>query len=311
MFDIISIGSATCDLFLKSASFPLEKKDIGGKIEIEELLMSSGGGGTNTAAGFARLGLSTACIARFGDDIFGKFVLEDLRKENFDQKYLIEKKGDNTDYSTILVNPDGSRTILVYRGKTRIDESVFPWPALEEVKWLYVASIEGNVELLIKVVDKAQEKGTKIVLNPGSRELKEKEKLLAIFPKLKALVVNREEAESFGLMEGPAFTKASTGRPEIVVITSGRQGAKLYSPGKNLFAEAFVHSTVDETGAGDAFSAGFVAGLVKEFPLEKALKLGMANGASVVSQFGCKTGLLYEKDIKDWMGRNLKIEQII
>ena len=304
MFDIISIGSATIDIFLKSSQLPLERKHIGGKIEIEELMIASGGGGSNSAAGLGRLGLSAACVARFGDDLFGKFVRQDLDKESFDKKYLIEKKGDNTDCSIILVNPDGSRTILVNRGKTRIDESVFPWEALGETKYLYIASIEGNVDLLLKVVERAKEKKVAIILNPGNRELKEKEKLLTIFPKLKALVVNREEAESFGLSGRPE------NGPEIVVVTNGRQGAKLFSPQKNLFVEAFVHPTLDETGAGDAFSAGFVAGLVKEFPLEKALKLGMANGASVVSQFGCKPGLLYEKDIDDWLGQKLKIEQI-
>ncbi len=310
MFDIISIGSAVLDVFLRSSKFPLDKTMVGQKIEPEELFISSGGGGTNTAVGFSRLGLQTACIARFGDDLFGKFLLSDLEKESFSKKYLIEKKGDNTDYSTILVNPDGGRIILVYRGKTRIEETIFPWQALDETKWFYIASIEGNVDLLLKVVEKAKEKGIEIVLNPGSRELKEKEKLLSIFPKLKALILNKEEADGFGLMEGPAFAKASAGKPEIVVITNGRQGAKLFSEEKNLFAEAFSGPVIDETGAGDAFSAGFVSGLVKGFSLEKSLKLGMANGRSVVTKLGAKPGLLYEKEIEDWLAKNLRIEQI-
>ncbi len=127
MFDIISVGSATLDIFLKSPEFPLERNHIGAKIEVADFLMASGGGGSNAAAGFSRLGLSTACIARFGDDPLGEFVLADMANESFEKKYLIEKAGDNTDCSVILVNPDGSRTILVSRGKTRIDESVFPW----------------------------------------------------------------------------------------------------------------------------------------------------------------------------------------
>lgn len=305
MFDIISVGSAVLDVFLRSSKFPLDKTMVGQKIEPEELFISSGGGGTNTAVGFSRLGLKTACIARFGDDLFGKFLISDLEKESFDKKYLIEKKGDNTDYSTILVNPDGSRIILVYRGKTRIEESVFPWQALEETKNLYLASIEGNIDLLIKVVEKAKEKGINIFLNPGSRELKEKEKMLSIFPKLKALILNKEEADGFGLSERPKDG------PEIIVITNGRQGAKLFSQEKNLFVEAFSGPVIDETGAGDAFSAGFVSGLVKGFSLEKAVKLGMANGRSVVTKLGAKPGLLYEKEIEDWLERKLRIEQII
>ncbi|MDP3954868.1 MAG: carbohydrate kinase family protein [bacterium] len=301
MFDIISIGSAICDLFLKSSRFPLDKQAVGEKIEIDELLISSGGGGTNTASGFARLGLNTACVARLGDDLFGKFVVSDLEKEAFDKKYLVVGKGENTDYSTILVNPDGSRTILVYRGKTMIDAGVFPWGILEETKWLYLASVEGNVDLLIEVVKRAREKGVEVVLNPGNRELRRIEKLVSIFPKLKALVLNREEAEACGVSE------RQDGYPEIVVITSGRQGAKLFSSQKNLFAESFVDLVVDETGAGDAFSSGFVTGLVKGLPLEVSLKMGMANGASVVSKFGAKAGLLHEGELSKWMRRPLMI----
>ena len=304
MYDIISIGSATVDVFLKAAEFPLKPADIGRKIEVESMIFASGGGGTNTAAGFARLGLKTACIARFGDDLFGKVLLWDLGKEEFDKKYLLQKEGDHTDCSMILVNPNGSQVILIYRGRTKVAEGIFPWQVLEETKWLYLASLEGNVDLLGKVVEKACEGGVKVVLNPGSRELKEREKLLAIFPKLKALILNREEAEDFGLTDG------NSNAPEIVVVTNGRQGAKLFSKKVNLFTEALIGRTVNETGAGDAFSSGFVAGLVKGFSLEKSLKLGIINSASVVSKIGAKSGLLYEKEINEWLGQRIKIEQI-
>jgi len=304
MFDIISVGSAVLDVFLKSSKFPLEKSMVGLKIEPDEMLVSSGGGGINTAAGFSRLGLKAACVARFGDDLFGKFLLSDLEKESFDKRYLIKKKGDNTDYSTILVNPDGGRIILVYRGKTRINKETFPWQALGETKNLYLASIEGNVDLLLEIIERAKEGGINIFLNPGSRELKEKEKLLSVFSKIKALILNKEEADSLGLEKRPEDG------PEILVITCGRQGAKLFSKEGNLFAEAFLGPVVDETGAGDAFSSGFVSGMIKGFSLEKSLKLGMANGRSVVTKLGAKTGLLYEKEIEGWLNLNLRIEQI-
>jgi len=304
MFDIISVGSAVLDVFLKSSKFPLEKSMVGLKIEPDEMLVSSGGGGINTAAGFSRLGLKAACVARFGDDLFGKFLLSDLEKESFDKRYLIKKKGDNTDYSTILVNPDGGRIILVYRGKTRIDKETFPWQALGETKNLYLASIEGNVDLLLEIIERAKEGGINIFLNPGSRELKEKEKLLSVFSKIKALILNKEEADSLGLEKRPEDG------PEILVITCGRQGAKIFSKEGNLFAEAFLGPVVDETGAGDAFSSGFVSGMIKGFSLEKSLKLGMANGRSVVTKLGAKTGLLYEKEIEGWLNLNLRIEQI-
>ncbi len=312
-YDIISIGSAVMDVFLRSPEFkPGEPLPVGGKVEVEELYMTTGGGGTNSAAGFARLGLKTACVARFGDDLFGKFVEKELEKEKFDPKYLMPRKGDMTDYSTIIVYPDGSRVILVHRGKTRIDESIFPWAAIDETRWLYIASLEGNVDLLAKVVDKARERGVKVALNPGSRELKQHDKLLLIFPKVKALILNMEEASLFTneKEEKLIFDKISQIGPKIVVVTSGRKGAHLLGDGKHLFSKSFKSKVVDELGAGDAFSSGFVAGLVKGFSLEKSLKLGMANGASVVTKIGAKPGLLREKEMEKWLGKKLRITKV-
>jgi sugar/nucleoside kinase (ribokinase family) len=313
MFDIISIGSAVMDVILKSPNIkPGEPLPPGGKVEVENLFLASGGGGTNTAAGFARLGLKTACIARFGDDLFGDFLSQELEKEKFDQKYLMPRKGDRTDYSTVVLYPDGSRVILVHRGKTRIDETIFPWSALEETKWFYIASLEGNVDLLTKVIEKSTEKGIKIALNPGSRELKEKEKLLSVFPKIEALILNLEEASLFTGQreENLVLQKIAQIGPKIIVVTQGKKGAHLFNQERHLFSEAFEHETVDELGAGDGFSAGFVSGLVKGLSFQESLKMGMANGASVVTKIGSKPGLLDEKGMQVWMGRELKIEQI-
>lgn len=313
MFGIISIGSAVMDVILQSPNIkPGESLPPGGKVEVENLFLATGGGGTNTAAGFARLGLKTACIARFGDDLFGQFLQKELEKEEFDQKYLMMRKGDRTDYSTIILYPDGSRVILVHRGKTRVDETIFPWTSLDETQWFYIASLEGNVDLLTKVVEKSKEKGIKIALNPGSRELKEKDELLSIFPQIEALILNLDEAILFTgeKEEEEVLKKIARIGPKTVVVTQGKKGAHLFNQGKHLFSPTFEHETVDELGAGDGFSAGFVSGLVKGLSPQESLKMGMANGASVVTKIGSKPGLLNEREMQEWMGRELKIEQL-
>ena len=313
MYDIISIGSAVMDVVLRSSSLkPGEPLPPGGKLTVEELFLTTGGGGTNTATGFARLGLKTACIARFGEDLFGQFVQEELEKEKFDKKYLMMRKGEKTDYSTVILYEDGSRVILVHRGQTRVDETIFPWTSLDETKWFYIASLEGNVDLIAKVVEKSAKRGIKIALNPGNRELKEKEKLLAIFPKIEALILNFEEAALFTgeKKEESIFKKIGKIGPKVVVVTRGRKGAHLFSGGKHFYSKTFDHKTVDELGAGDGFSAGFISGLVKGLSLEKSLKMGMANGASVVTKIGAKPGLLHEEEMQEWLGRKHKIEQL-
>ena len=125
---------------------------------------------------FSRLGLKTAAVARFGDDLAGQWVAKELGAEKFDQRFLLQIKGDKTDYSTILVGDNGERVILVARGQSRLEKKIFPFPKLPPSRWVYLSSLEGNIPLLEKIIFWAKERGSKIALNPGSRELKEKKK---------------------------------------------------------------------------------------------------------------------------------------
>jgi len=88
---------------------------------------------------------------------------------------------------------------------------------------------------------------------------------------------------------------------KIVVVTEGRKGATLISGKEKIYLAAKKVKTVEETGAGDGFGCGLVAGLIKGMSLREALKLGIANGASVATKFGPKEGLLFEPDVNKWM----------
>ena len=296
MFDIITVGSATLDIFLRSSEFKIRGKGKeklvleGGKLEVEKALVASGGGGTNTAAGFSRLGFKTACVARLGDDLIGKWLASELAQEKFTKKYLRRIKGEVTDSSTILLSPAGKRVILVSRGGTRVDESIFPFGVLKRTRWLYIASLEGNIVLLKKVIKEALRFGVRIVLNPGSRELAQRKSLAEVFPKVEILILNQGEAVSFwgkNFLSGMTKSGAKT-----TVVTCGQAGAYLYQDNQTIKSEIIKVNTVDTTGAGDAFSVGLVAGLMWGYSSEKALRLGMAESASVVSAVGAKTGLL-------------------
>lgn len=302
MFDIVTVGSATVDIFLRSSRFKIGDRGhefltlAGGKVEVEEKLMATGGGGTNTAVGFSRLGLSCASVARFGDDWAGEWLEKDLASETFDKRYLKKIEGEETDFSVILLSSTGERIILVHRGKSKIDETIFPFEILASTRWLYLASLEGNVELLTKLVDRAQRNRVSVVLNPGNRELAEKEVLEKIFPKIKVLIVNEEEARSFWGRE--YLKKVEDLETEIVVVTGGKKGAYFFDQGKFFEAPALEGKVVDATGAGDAFSTGLVAGLIWGYSLPKAVQVGMVESLSVVGKVGAKTGLLTRGELK-------------
>jgi len=313
MFDVVSIGSATLDVFLKSPDLKLlETKEVfsgqaiivpyGAKCEVKKLVVASGGGGTNTAAGFSRLGLKAAVLARCGWDFAGRMVRKELKKEGIDDSLLIQLEKEETDYSTILIGPDGGQTILVYRGGTKLEKSLIDFEKLS-TKWFCISSIEGNLDLLAGLIKFAQKNKIKVAINPGRREIEQKKKLLPLLKKVDVLVVNQEEAAQL-IGKKPAAL-VSEG---IVVVTRGVKGVYLFDQKDRLLkADGFRVEMVDATGAGDGFFCGFVAGLIKGWKLEKALKLGISNGAAAVTEIGAKTGLLYEKNIHNWLQKPLKM----
>lgn len=304
-YDVICFGSATLDVFIKSADLKVVKSKefftgealvlpYGAKVEVSDLLVGSGGGGTNTGVGFSRLGLKSAVVARCGWDLAGKIIRQEIKKEKVSDELLIQLEGEKTDYSTILIGSDGNRTILVWRGGTRLERSVINFKKINSF-WFYISSLEGNLELLAELVDFAKENHIKVVLNPGQREIAEKENLLPIAQKVDYFIVNKEEAAR--LVNLPKT---------VVIVTDGANGVEVNVPGKGrLTMEGFKVKMIDQTGAGDAFGAGLVAGLVKGWDLEKSLKLGVANGASQVTKIGAKSGLIKESEVDFWLSKPL------
>lgn len=319
-YDTISFGSAVLDVFVRSPDFQVEKSDkvftekslvipYGVKAEVEELTFCSGGGGTNTAVGFSRLGLRAAVVARCGWDLAGGMVREEIKKEGVSDEFLLQMEGERTDYSTILIGPDGDRTILVYRGGTRLEESMIKWEKLE-ASWFMVSSLEGNLDLLAKLTTQAKKKGTKVAFNPGRKEIEQTERLLEIAKEVDILIVNREEAArilGLEIDDQEIFAKACLAWPGVmVVVTDGVRGSSVCLPGKGrLVMDGLKLEMVEATGAGDGFACGLVAGLVKGWELEKALKLGTCNGASTVTKLGAKAGLIREAEIDSWLSKKI------
>lgn len=320
-YDVISFGSAVLDVFLKSPDIEVEKTTrsftgealmipYGIKSEVEELVVCSGGGGTNTAVGFSRLGLKAAVVARCGWDFAGKIVRQELKKEKVSDEFLVQIEGEQTDYSTILVGPDGGRTILVYRGGTKLEEPVIDFKKINAF-WFYISSLEGNLRLLRKIIDFARKNYIRVAVNPGRRELEQREELLPLLEKIDVLIVNQEEAAKLTgkeFFDPKLFKKAALASKGIVVVTRGAEGLYLFDEEDRRFkSDGFRMKMVDATGAGDGFGSGFIGGLARGLELEKALKLGISNGASAVTFMGAKAGLLHWGYAHNWLAKPLKM----
>ncbi len=302
-FDVISFGSAIVDFFLQSEEFkifksPQGKKIIGGlygdKIEVGRRIISSGGGGTNTAVSFARQGFNAGVVSLFGKDVLGEIIIEELKFEGVNTELLVREEKGITDTSIIIIGPDGGRTILVCRGQTRLEKKFINWQNLKS-DWFYITSLEGNLDLVEEIINFGRQKDIKISWNPGKRELKNQPKVKELARKTTVFNLNREEMERLtkAKLEDKSFwQEVKDLGASFTIVTNGRQGAYLLHSQGVHFALAKEVNPVDETGAGDAFGSGFVAGLIKGMDVESSLDLAINNSASVVQHIGPKKGLI-------------------
>jgi sugar/nucleoside kinase (ribokinase family) len=319
-FDVVTFGSAFIDVFLESSDFQIVKTDkvkggvalcevYGGKIGVKNLTITTGGGATNNAVGFERLGLQTAAVCCVGDDDWGLFIRKNLQSEGVSPLYVQIDKQTQTSYATALVADDGSRTLLVYRGASNsLSWAKVAWGKLH-ARWFHVSSLGGDLALLTKIIRTAQARKIEVSLNPGNGELQAKEKLRAFLPHVHTLLLNQMEAERFLGVKGESAVEAKlkTLGPKIVVVTRGPKGAVVWQEGGSLLRIGiYPVKRREETGAGDAFGTGFVGGLLLGHDTETALKMGTANASSVVTQVGAKAGLLFGPELNDWLKKPLR-----
>jgi sugar/nucleoside kinase (ribokinase family) len=314
MYDVITFGSASRDILIKSTKFISTKGDIfptgkgfclpvGSKIEVENIIFSVGGGGTNTAAVFAKLGFSTAYCGMVGDDLAGKNIILELKKFGINSDFICFNKKTGTNHSIIISNKNLDRTILVWRGSSDLlSKKDIPWQKIKNSRWFYIAPLSGQAAKLTEdLIDFAYKNKIKIALNPGYNQLKLSPKITQkILKKVDILILNQEEASLLTgisyIKENEIFKKLDELVDGIAIMTKGDLGATA-SDGKYIYKiPALKSAVVDKTGAGDSFGAGFVANLLNSKnnikDIEKALQFAIANSASCLTKFGAKQGLL-------------------
>lgn len=325
MFDVITIGSATRDVLLKAAGFELRKHEdsptgmeqcfpLGSKIEIKEIVFTTGGGGTNAAVTFGRQGWKTACVGVVGNDMIGQEVLTELKKEKVEPIFQ-KHNDDSTAYSTILVHPNAERTILSYKGEGQhFDVKKIPFDKLK-TKWFYIDSLGGHYDLFEALVNHAVKNKIKIVCNPGGKELDHGlEKLKPLLAHIDIFAVNKEEgAQLVGTKPdevGTTLKKLSEICCGTVLLTDGHNGSKVFVGGKTYEADVPDSPIVERTGAGDAFNSGFTAEYMRSGDIAKAMQFGTANASSVVTKFGAKAGILKKGDWGPWPLVKVDISQL-
>ena len=316
--DVICLGILVADIFAE----PMPALPAPGQLGLtDRFLLGAGGCASNTAACLSRLGRKVKVLGKVGTDLFGGFVLDDLRRLGVDSSSVAFSKTCPTS-GTVIVNVSGEdrRYIHCVGANADFSFSDIDCSVLDEARVLYVGGFmvmpKFGLEDLTQLFQAARERRVKTVLDvvtPPGLEMSQHQ-LESMLAYTDVFLPNDDEAEMLtGLKDPVAQAKRlSSLNPACdVIVTMGARGAVAVRNGEIVRAGTYTVEPVDESGAGDAFSAGFITGLLEGWALEKTLAFASAVGASCTSALGCTAGVFtFDQALAFVAQQPLQIERI-
>ena len=241
---VLTIGGATKDIYVRyhgADCMKIMRQDgdlnymlfeSGGKIEVEDVLYFSGGGSTNSAVSFRRLGFSATCCCVVGDDEAGNLVIDDLESEGVGVAYVGKDHEHSTAVSFVVNSLHGERVIFAHRAASRfLKESNIPFDEMKNVDLVYITSLSREASLLLpRIVEKAKEQKKPVAINPGVSQLSGG--ALTLRDSLKnidILILNSSEARTFmvALVEKDEVYKNAFQQSECGLPNAGKSDATL------------------------------------------------------------------------------------
>ncbi|OGY29893.1 MAG: hypothetical protein A3F35_00440 [Candidatus Woykebacteria bacterium RIFCSPHIGHO2_12_FULL_45_10] len=320
MYDLIAVGDATIDTFIKihdaHVQCNVNKEDCqlcvnyADKIAVDSISHLVAGNAANNAVGSARLGMNSAIYVNIGEDDSGEKIKNQLEKEGVDSRYVIVNKGMDSNYSAVL-NFEGERTIFVYHQHWN-----YRLPALEPAKWVYLTSLSKSFAestLVADLVVYLKETGAKLSYNPGTYQMevgvKNDPELLKL---TELLFVNVEEAKRIlGIAESThieikALLKKTISDLEVrnAVITDGREGSYAFDRKNYWRIKEFPGERLEATGAGDAYATACQAAIFYGHSLAEGMAWGAINASYKVKKVGPQAGLLRKDEMEKVLSEN-------
>ncbi len=278
------------------------------KIPYESLtVVPAVGNASNVVVGARRLGLHSAIISAVGGDHYAKEIFDWYKKEKVSTEFVEINKKLPTNYHFVL-NYEAERTILI---KHQDYEYYDPRKLDNRTNWLYFSSIGEHTLPFHQHVGEYLKKHPEVKMgfNPGTFQLRfGVDKLKEIYRHTYVLFVNREEAEFIlkkkaGVPMKDLFDGLHKLGPKVVCITDGPKGAYASDGTEHYFMPPYPDSKppVSRTGAGDAFSTGFLCGLIYGLSVHDALRWAPIESMHVVQFFGAQTGLLSKPQLLQFL----------
>ena len=274
--------------------------DLGRLTLVDEMSLHTGGCAINTATALARLGLPVEVIGKIGADPFGDFLLDALAGRGIGSKGVKRDAAVGTSATMVMVAPDGERRFVHYIGanaRLRLEDIDFQMVAgasiLHVAGSLVMPGIDG--EPTAELQRKARAAGVTTFLDTVWDDTGRWMELIGpCLPYIDYFVPSLPEAQAITGLDDPADVARALLDHGVgtVGLKMGADGCLVMtSKGQVVRLPAFQVDVVDATGAGDAFAAGFIAGVWQGWSLEKTARFANAVGALCVTGLGATGGV--------------------
>lgn len=298
MPDVISFGAHIAD----ALGWPFTAVPPGQQLAmLDRIKFTVAGTAAAPSVNLAKLGVDVATVGRVGDDSIGEFIRTTMQGYGVDTTHLAVDAELQTSSSLLLIRPDGSRPALhVIGANAALSEDDVPWDAVAEASVFHLggAFILPGVDgpPMARILRRAKELGCTTTVDflmsprPDAQEL-----IAPALPYIDYLMPNIEEA---GWLVG------TEDRREIIgwlhahgvgcsVLTMGGDGVSIAVRGEEeVVMPAYAIDVVDTTGCGDAFTSGFISGLLEGLELDAAAERGLACGSLVATGLGSDAGIV-------------------
>jgi sugar/nucleoside kinase (ribokinase family) len=304
--DCLSAGIFFTDIICS----PLQRMPESGQLELaDRIRLSTGGCASNAALDLARLGIRVGGAGCVGDDTFGQFVQDTLVRGGVDTRGIHRLSGINT-ATTMAINVCGQdrRFVCSIGANARMTVEHIPADWAREAKVFYLGGylmLPGlETEAMVELLRAARAAGNQTVVDlvyiGRDRAL---DAIALLLPETDVFLPNEDEATLVTGRKDP-WQQAQIFRDmgaRTVVITRGKDGCIVLGDGLRLRAGVYPANFVDGTGSGDAFDAGYIAGLLAGEDPAGCVRWGSALGASCVGAIGATEGVFNRAEAETFL----------
>jgi sugar/nucleoside kinase (ribokinase family) len=303
--DVACAGILVADIFAE----PVDRLPLPGELKTtERFLFSPGGCAANVANDLRRLGRTVRVIGKVGEDSLGVFVVSCLKENGVDTRFI--QCGKHPTSATVILDVIGEDRRYLHSIGANGDFSAadFDMRVLDDVRVLYVGGYLAmpafGASDLARILHYAKARGITTVLDVvlplDMRDAAAA--VLPVLPETDYFLPNEDEARIL-TGEHEAHKQASAlglhNPHAAIIITRGAKGSTAWHCGEIIETPAFLMRSVDESGAGDAFAAGLIVGILEQWGLERTLRFASAVGGSCTRALGCSTSVFeFEEAIR-------------